>query len=64
MKKMVKYLGVVLLVGLTACTLKYEALKDTSFAQPAVNADQNIRQGIPGREQGQRGRSESCQFGW
>ena len=34
MKKMVKYLGVVLLVGLTACTLKYEALKDTSLPNP------------------------------
>ena len=34
MKKMVKYLGVVLLVGATACTLKYEALKDTSLPNP------------------------------
>ena len=34
MKEMVKYLGVVLLVGLTACTLKYEALKDTSLPNP------------------------------
>ena len=34
MKEMVKYLGVVLLVGSTACTLKYEALKDTSLSNP------------------------------
>ena len=34
MKKMVKYLGVMLLVGSTACTLKYEALKDTSLPNP------------------------------
>ncbi len=34
MKKMVKYLGVVLLVGAAACTLKYEALKDTSLPNP------------------------------
>ena len=34
MKKMVKYLGVALLVGSTACTLKYEALKDTSLPNP------------------------------
>ena len=34
MKEMVKYLGVALLVGLTACTLKYEALKDTSLPNP------------------------------
>ena len=34
MKEMVKYLGVALLVGLMACTLKYEALKDTSLPNP------------------------------
>jgi len=34
MKEMVKYLGGALLVGLTACTLKYEALKDTSLPNP------------------------------
>ena len=34
MKEMVKYLGVTLLVGSTACTLKYEALKDTSLPNP------------------------------
>ena len=34
MKKMVKYLGVTLLVGSMACTLKYEALKDTSLPNP------------------------------
>ena len=34
MKEMVKYLGMVLLVGSTACTLKYEALKDTSVPNP------------------------------
>ena len=34
MKKMVKYLGMALLVGSTACTLKYEALKDTSLPNP------------------------------
>ena len=34
MKKMVKYFGVALLVGSTACTLKYEALKDTSLPNP------------------------------
>ena len=34
MKKMAKYLGVMLLVGSTACTLKYEALKDTSLPNP------------------------------
>ena len=34
MKKMVKYLGVMLLVGSVACTLKYEALKDTSLPNP------------------------------
>ena len=34
MKEMVKYLGVALLVGTTACTLKYEALKDTSLPNP------------------------------
>lgn len=34
MKKMVKYLGVVLLAGSPACTLKYEALKDTSLPNP------------------------------
>ena len=34
MKEMVKYLGVVLLVGSTACTLKYETLKDTSLPNP------------------------------
>ncbi|MCY3788866.1 MAG: hypothetical protein OXH63_08760 [Gemmatimonadetes bacterium] len=34
MKEMVKYLGVALLVGSTACTLKYEALKDTSLPNP------------------------------
>ena len=34
MKKMVKYLGMTLLVGSTACTLKYEALKDTSLPNP------------------------------
>ena len=34
MKKMVKYLGVMLLVGSTACTLKYEALKDTTLPNP------------------------------
>ena len=34
MKEMVKYLGVMLLVGLTACTLKYEALKNTSLPNP------------------------------
>lgn len=34
MKEMVKYLGVALLVGSTACTLKYEALKDTSLSNP------------------------------
>ena len=34
MKKMVKCLGVALLVGSMACTLKYEALKDTSLPNP------------------------------
>lgn len=34
MKEMMKYLGVALLVGSTACTLKYEALKDTSLPNP------------------------------
>ena len=34
MKEMVKYLGVALLVSSTACTLKYEALKDTSLPNP------------------------------
>ena len=34
MKKMVKYLGVALLVGSMACTLKYETLKDTSLPNP------------------------------
>ena len=34
MKEMVKYIGVALLVGTTACTLKYEALKDTSLSNP------------------------------
>ena len=34
MKEMVKYLGVTLLVGSMACTLKYEALKDTSLPNP------------------------------
>ncbi len=34
MKKMVKYLGVTLLVGATGCALKYEALKDTSLLNP------------------------------
>ena len=34
MKEMVKYLGGALIVGLTACTLKYEALKDTSLPNP------------------------------
>ena len=34
MKEMVKYLGMALLVGSTACTLKYEALKDTSLPNP------------------------------
>ena len=34
MKKIVKYLGVTLLVGSTGCALKYEALKDTSLANP------------------------------
>ena len=34
MKEMVKYLGMVLLVGSMACTLKYEALKDTSLPNP------------------------------
>ena len=34
MKKTVKYLGMLLLVGSTACTLKYEALKDTSLPNP------------------------------
>ena len=34
MKKMVKYLGVALLVGSMSCTLKYEALKDTSLPNP------------------------------
>ena len=34
MKEMVKYLGVALLVGSTACTLKYEALKNTSLPNP------------------------------
>ena len=34
MKEMVKYLAVALLVGSTACTLKYEALKDTSLPNP------------------------------
>ena len=34
MKEMAKYLGVALLVGSTACTLKYEALKDTSLPNP------------------------------
>ena len=34
MEKMVKYLGVTLLVGSSACTLKYEALKDTSLPNP------------------------------
>ena len=34
MKKMVKYLGVTLLVGSTGCALKYEALRDTSLPNP------------------------------
>lgn len=34
MKEMVRSLGVALLVGSTACTLKYEALKDTSLPNP------------------------------
>lgn len=34
MKEMVKYLGVALLIGSTACALKYEALKDTSLPNP------------------------------
>ena len=34
MKKMVKCLGVTLLVGSMSCTLKYEALKDTSLPNP------------------------------
>ena len=34
MRKMVKYVGATLLVGLVACTLKYEALKDTSLPNP------------------------------
>ena len=34
MKKMVKYLGVMLLVGSMGCALKYEALKDTSLPNP------------------------------
>ncbi|MCY3664162.1 MAG: hypothetical protein OXH81_00750 [Gemmatimonadetes bacterium] len=34
MKEMVKYLGVALLVGSTACTLKYETLKGTSLPNP------------------------------
>ena len=34
MKKMVKYLGVTLLVGSTGCALKYEALRDTSLSNP------------------------------
>ena len=34
MKKMVKYLGVMLLVGSTGCALKYEALRDTSLPNP------------------------------
>ena len=34
MKKTVKYLGMLLLVGSMACTLKYEALKDTSLPNP------------------------------
>ena len=34
MKKMVKYLGVTLLVGSTGCALKYEALRNTSLPNP------------------------------
>ncbi|HIL08799.1 MAG TPA: hypothetical protein EYG11_08875 [Candidatus Latescibacteria bacterium] len=34
MDKMAKYLGMALLVGLTACTLKYELLKGTSLPNP------------------------------
>ena len=34
MDKMAKYLGMALLVGLTACTLKYEVLKGTSLPNP------------------------------
>ncbi len=34
MKKMVKYLGMMLLGGAMACTLRYEALKDTSLPNP------------------------------
>ena len=34
MKEMMKCLGMVLLLGSTACTLKYEALKDTSLPNP------------------------------
>ena len=34
MKKMVKYLGMTLLVGSTGCALKYEALRDTSLPNP------------------------------
>ena len=34
MKEMAKYLGVMLLVGSSACTLKYEALKNTSLPNP------------------------------
>jgi hypothetical protein len=34
MDKMAKYLGMVLLVGLTACTLKYEVLKGTTLPNP------------------------------
>ena len=36
MKKMVKYLGVTLLVGSTGCALKYEALKNTSLPNPPL----------------------------
>ena len=34
MKKMVKYLGVMLLVGSAGCALKYESLRDTSLPNP------------------------------
>ena len=34
MKKMATYLGIALLVGAAGCTLKYEALKDTSVSNP------------------------------
>jgi len=34
MKRMAQYLGMTLLIGASACTLKYEALKDTSLPNP------------------------------